>query len=201
MATVISPEHLFTLEEYIEQEIHSELRLEFHRGRVVSVTGAKENHIEICWNLNLLLGQFLKGKPCRGFGADMRVECTPGEYYAHPDLSIACPPVEIKQIRGTATLVNPVVIIEVLSKSTEAIDRGEKFVEYTQMPSMREYLLVSQNQAQVERWSRGSDGQWAPSVVSGLESTVVIESIQCSLLMSEIYDQVDLPPVDEENKA
>src|SRR5437868_2481002 len=118
MATVIAPERLFTFDEYLEQEIHSDLRLEFHRGRIVSVTGAKENHIDICWNLTLLIGQFLKGKACRGFGTDMRVECVPDEYYAHPDLSIACPPIQIKQIRGTAILQNPVVIIEVLSQST-----------------------------------------------------------------------------------
>jgi Uma2 family endonuclease len=200
MATVIAPERLYSFDEYMEREINSEPRLEYRRGRIVSVTGAKENHIDICWNLNTFLGQFLKGKPCRGYGADMRIECTPGEYYAHPDLSIACPP-NIKRIRGTATLTNPVVIIEVLSPSTEAVDRGEKFVEYTKIDSLREYFLVSQNVAQIERWSRGSDGQWIPSVVSGLKAEMRIESIQCSLPMSEIYYQVALQDEVEEPNA
>lgn len=197
MATVIAPERLYTFDEYMEQEIQSDLRLEFRHGRIVSVTGAKENHIDICWNLGGLLRAFLKGKPCRGYGTDMRVECTPGEYYTHPDLSIACPPINIQRIRGTATLINPVAIIEVLSASTEAVDRGEKFIEYTKIASLREYFLVSQNVAQVERWSQSSDGQWIPSVVTGLSGTMVIESIQCSLPLAEIYDQVAIQDLEE----
>jgi Uma2 family endonuclease len=126
----------------------------------------------------------------------MRVECTPGEYYAHPDLSVACPP-DIKRIRGTATLTNPTVIIEVLSPSTESVDRGEKFIEYTKIASLREYFLVSQNVAQVERWSRIGDGQWIPSVVTGLNGTMTIDSIQCSLPLAEIYDQVAIQDAEE----
>lgn len=201
MATVSAPERLFTFDEYLEQEINSELRLEFRHGRIVSVTGAKQNHIEIVWNIGGLLRVLLKDKPFRGFGCDMRVECTPGEYYTHPDLSIAPSPPDIKPFRGTATLRNPVVIVEVLSPSTEAIDRGEKFIEYTKIASLREYLLVSQNAAQVERWSRGSDGQWTPSVVTGLKTELRIDSIECSLPMSEIYYQTTVPDEVEEPSA
>jgi Uma2 family endonuclease len=201
MATVIAPERLHTFDEYLEQEINSELRLEYRRGRIFSVTGAKENHIEIVWNLGGLLRVFLKGKPFRGFGCDMRVECTPDEYYTHPDLSIAPSPPDIKPIRGTATLCNPIVIMEVLSPSTEAVDRGEKFIEYTKIASLREYLLVSQNVAQIECWSRGSDGQWVPSVVTGLKAELRIESIECALPMSEIYFQTTVQDDTEESQA
>jgi Uma2 family endonuclease len=90
------------------------------------------------------------------------------------------------------------VIIEVLSASTEAVDRGEKFVEYTKIAALREYFLISQNVAQVERWSRSGDGPWTPSVVTGLNGTMTIESIQCSLPLAEIYDQVVLSDADED---
>ena len=193
MATVIAPDRLFTIEEYFEIEVRSDRKHQFNRGRISVRTGATDNHIEICWNLNYLLGQFLKGKPCRGYGSDMRIEVVADEYYVYPDLSIACPPIKKKKIRGTATLLNPAVIIEVLSPSTESLDRGEKFTEYTKMPSLREYFLISQNVAQVERWWRADDGKWSISVVSGLQSAMVIDSIQCSLPLSEVYDQVELP--------
>ncbi len=201
MATVLTPERLITVEEYFELEVHSDRKHEFYGGRVSVMTGGSDNHIDICWNLSGLLHVLLKNKPFKGFGNDMRVEVVPNKFYCYPDFSVASNPPQRKKKRGTSILLNPVLIIEVLSPSTEAVDRGEKFTQYTKMPSLQEYLLVSQDRPQVERWFRDAQGQWNIVVTAGLDSSLTLESIQCTLPMKEIYNDVSLTPPETESDS
>jgi Uma2 family endonuclease len=186
-----NPERRYTLEEYLELDRTSEERLEFWDGEVFCMSGGSEAHVEIESNLVAFLKPQLRERGCRVFPAEMRIKVPSAPPYRYSDFSALCGKAEFEEIGGVDTLVNPQLIIEVLSPSTEAYDRGDKFSHYTSIPTLREYLLVAQHRPHVTRLLRQDDGTWNHSQVNDLESSVRLDSLDCELPLSEIYRDVN----------
>jgi len=180
-----------TPEEYLEIERAAEFRSEYYDGVMYAMAGTSFAHGTIIWNLGLELGSSLRNSPCRGMSNELRVRVPPERLYLYPDIVIVCGERRFADDQAD-TLLNPTLIIEVLSKSTEAFDRGEKFTMYRRLASLQEYVLVSQNKAQVEVYRRqpGAD-QWLFSEKAGLDASVRFESISCEILLAEIYRDID----------
>lgn len=180
-----------TREEYLYFEKTSEIKHEYFDGEIFAMTGASLNHNRISRNIAGELINVLKGSSCENFTGDMRVKVEAIEKYTYPDIAIVCGEIELEDKKGLDTLLNPIVIIEILSDSTEAYDRGDKFYHYRLIPSLREYILVSQKKCQVEKYVRDDDnGVWLYSSCEGMEHTTIIESIKCKLPLAEIYYRV-----------
>ncbi|MBF0202165.1 MAG: Uma2 family endonuclease [Desulfamplus sp.] len=181
-----------TPDEYLQFERCSEIRHEYFNGEIFAMTGGSLNHNRISRNIVRLLGNELKGSPCENFAGDMRVKIKENGKYTYPDIVVACGNMELENINGVETLLNPMVIMEILSKSTEAYDRGEKFRHFRLIPSLQEYILVSQNCCMIEKYGRGDSGIWQIfNPFTDMDRIVIIDSINCELLMSEIYYRVE----------
>lgn len=181
---------VFTAEEYLALERVSEMRHEYLGGCVYAMAGESPEHSTIRFNLAGILHAQLRDSPCRGFSPNMKVRTDEGGLYAYPDLMVVCGEPGFHDQRRDV-VVNPTVIFEVLSPSTESYDRGEKFLRYsTQIATLTDYLLVSQAKALIEHYSRQPDGTWLYSTVSGLSETLSLASIDCRLPLEEIYSRV-----------
>ena len=132
----------------------------------------------------------LKGRSCDVFASDLRVKVSATGLYTYPDVVVVCGQPRFDD-QEEDTLLNPTVIIEVLSKSTEAYDRGEKFAQYRTLESLSDYLLVAQDIARIEHFARQEDGAWLFAERSGLDAAVVIPSIQCQLSLADVYDKIE----------
>ncbi len=180
----------FTPEEYLAYERRSELRHEYHDGEIVAMTGASRQHNRIVLNLaSSLHNQLRKGRGCEVFANDMRVRILADNVYTYPDVVAACgePRFEDGEVD---TLLNPVLIGEVLSKSTERYDRGAKLGHYKKIPSFVEYLVVAQDRVFVEHSLRDAEGRWVSTQTDDLNSTLVLPSIGCTLLLADVYERV-----------
>jgi Uma2 family endonuclease len=176
-----------TAEKYLELERTSEIRHEFLEGLVYAMAGESPDHSRICFNLAASIGAQLNEKPCEGFSPNMKVRAGIGGLYAYPDLMIVCGEAKFHDQHGDM-LLNPTVIFEVLSQSTEKYDRGEKFRRYrTQIDSLQDYVLVSQDIQRLEHHHRESDGSWKESEVDGQDSVLVLDSIECRVPLAEVY--------------
>lgn len=184
-------QRLFTPEEYLAVERMAETKSEYLEGMIYSMVGASSAHNLITFNLAGLVWTQLKGKPCRGFSNDMKVQTSDEGLYAYPDLTIACGKLRFRD-ENKDVLLNPKVIIEVLSPSTEDYDRSKKFTLYKRIESLTDYLLVSQDRPQIEHYRRNEDGDWLLRDTFGLDAGVKIASIECTLPLAEVYDGVDL---------
>lgn len=174
-------------EQYLELERNSELRHEFLDGLVYAMAGESPDHSTICFYLVSTIGSQIKERPCRGFSPNMKVRAGLGGLFAYPDLMIVCGQAHFHDEQGDV-LLNPTVIFEVLSPSTEKYDRGEKFLRYrTQIESLQDYVLVSQDKARVEHHHRQGDGTWTQTDVDGLARVLALLSIECRLPLSDIY--------------
>ena len=174
-------------EQYLELERTSEMRHESLDGLVYAMAGDSPDHSTICFNLASIIGSQIKERPCRGFSPNMKVRAGIGGLYAYPDLMIVCGEARFHDDRGDV-LLNPTVIFEVLSPSTEKYDRGEKFLRYrTQIESLKDYVLVSQDQMQIEHHHRESDGTWTLTEARGRGSLLSLTSIECDLDLVDVY--------------
>lgn len=185
------PKERYTPEQYLEIERQADHKSEYFSGEIVALAGVSEPHALIVWNI---AGEFynqLKGRPCKAYASDMRVKVDATGLYTYPDVVVVCGETRFDD-EHKDTLTNPTVLIEVLSKSTEAYDRGEKFLHYRRLESVTDYLLVSQHTARIERFARQGDGQWLHTETSGLGAVVEIASIGCRLALSDVYDKVEL---------
>jgi Uma2 family endonuclease len=179
---------LITAEEYLARERAAKFKSEFHRGRIRLMSGASNPHNLVAGNLFSEIHAQLKGRPCLVYMADMRVIDQPTGAYYYPDIAALCG--EPQFLDGEFdTLTNPQLIVEVLSPSTEAYDRGEKFAQYRRIESLREYVLVAQDKIRVERFSRQGD-QWLLTIWDQVEGTLRLESIECDVRLSDIYAKV-----------
>jgi Uma2 family endonuclease len=181
---------LHTFNEYIAIDARSDMKHEFYRGEVFQMTGASRAHNVIRANLTVLIGGHLRGRECEVYDGDMRVRVG-SDMGAYPDVVIACPPIEMEQDQGSDTLLNPTAMIEILSPSTEAFDRGRKLGMYQRIPSVREYLLVAQDEPRVDHLVRMDEQQWKLDVHTDLSATVRLNSIECSLPLAAIYEKVE----------
>lgn len=172
--------------EYLEIERKAEIRHEYIGGRMYSMSGGSPAHVRIAMNLGREISGQLLGRPCDAFGSDMRVKIPASNMYTYPDLSIVCD----AQFE-VDTLLNPAVIVEILSESTEAYDRGEKFRQYQTIESLHEYVLVSQKAMRVEYYVRTADGHWVYSALSQPEERLQLVSVGCELRLADIYVKVE----------
>src|SRR5215813_724441 len=196
-------EPLCTVEEYLALERKAEERHEYLDGHVYAMAGEPLEHGTICFNLARIIGNQLLGKQCRALSKDMKVRSGPYPesrkitrgLYSYPDLVIFCGAPEVHD-NHRDVLLNPRVIIEVLSPTTEAYDRGQKFLRYRAwLSSLTDYVLVSQNQPLIELFSRHGNGEWGIiPPVGDLQGSIAIPSIGCVLPLAEVYDGVAFPP-------
>lgn len=189
-----NPERRYTLEEYLELDRTSEERLEFRDGEVFCMSGGSEAHVEIESNLVAFLKPQLRERGCRAFVGNIRIKVPSAPPYRYADFSALCGKAEFEEIGGVNALTNPQVIIEVLSPSTEAYDRGEKFTHYKSIPTLREYLLVAQHRPHVTRLYKQDDGKWVHTEADELTATLTLDSLGCELPLSEIYQGVSFDP-------
>jgi Uma2 family endonuclease len=181
-----------TVEAYLAFERASAERHEYVAGRVVALAGASRAHNLITANVTRELGNQLKGTPCETYASDMRVRTTPLRY-CYPDVVVACgePAFEDDELD---TLLKPTVLVEVLSHSTEHVDRVEKFAEYRAIPTLREYLLVAQDRIHLEHYVRQPDGEWRLHDVDAPDGTIRLAALGATLQVPEVYERVTFPP-------
>ncbi|MCS6844015.1 MAG: Uma2 family endonuclease [Caldilineales bacterium] len=185
-----------TPQEYLDTERRAETKSEYWAGQVYAMAGASERHNSIQANTLASLVTQLRGRPCKAYGSDMRVKVERMGLYTYPDAVVVCGQPVLEDSHQD-TLLNPSVIFEILSPSTEAYDRGAKFEAYRKLETLTDYVLISQDEALVEHYARQPDGRWLLTDYRGLEAVLALPSIQCSLPLAEIYDKVELPPSDE----
>lgn len=179
-------------EAYLALERHSEIRHEYVDGEIFAMAGAGRAHNQISANIVRVLGNQLLDKPCSVFSSDMKVGIQEIRKYTYPDIVVACENEEFEDDNHDV-LLNPVVIMEILSDSTEAYDRGDKFAHYRLLRSVAEYILVSQYVCRIEKFIRREDGTWLYSNYQAMDQVVKIESIDCELPLSEVYRKVNFP--------
>lgn len=190
------PKHRYTADEYLELDRAAEVRSEFVDGEIYSMAGASARHVQIVGNLVRDLGNRLLERPCVVYSSDLRVCVDRKRMYAYPDLAVVCE--EPRFLDGEMdTLLNPVLIVEVLSESTKNYDRGEKFARYRSIPSFHEYLLVAQDRLYVEHLVKQDDGTWVFRETNDPSGSVELASIGCRIPLSEIYLKVQLPGTSE----
>jgi Uma2 family endonuclease len=184
-------EHLFlTPAQYLAQERAAEFKSEYINGEIFAFAEASREHNQISSNIIINLGSQILDKPCSVYSSDMKVKIAQAYKYTYPDIVTACDPQQFED-EHTDVLLNPTVIIEILSDSTEAYDRGLKFFHYQQIESLREYLLVSQKFCHVEKYERLANGIWAYSEFHDMDDAITITTLNASLLLSDIYRKVE----------
>lgn len=191
------PKERFTIEEYIEFDKNSEERWEYFDGVVVSMSGSTLVHNQLSVNLLFGLRMPALAKGCQVLPADMRIKVPKAPPYRYADIVVVCGPPVIEQIQGLDVLVNPRLIVEILSSSTEAYDRGKKFVSYKSIETFEEYLLVAQDRPYITHYVRQADGSWSRTDIEGLDNEIELKSISCKLSLREIYELVEFPNVSE----
>ena len=190
MESIAAPSYL-TAEEYLVLERKATTKSEYLNGRVYAMVGASREHNLIAVNTASELHVQLRERPCETYINDMRVKVDPAGLYTYPDVVVVCEEPRFED-DDLDTLLNPTVLIEILSPSTEAYDRGEKFAHYRQLESLREYLLVAQNRGCVERYCRQGT-QWLLTEFSALDDEFDLVSIGCQLSLYAIYAKVEFP--------
>ncbi|MEZ4528368.1 MAG: Uma2 family endonuclease [Desulfobacterales bacterium] len=179
-----------TPDEYLFMEREAEFKSEYYDGEIFAMAGASRRHNLICGNVFAAIHAQFKNRSCEAYTGDMRVRVSETGLYTYPDVLALCEPPRFDD-EEKDTLLNPSLIVEVLSKSTESYDRGEKFAHYRTISSLKEYVLISQDRMQIEHYLRQSNNRWMLSEFSHTEDTVELPSAGCSLKLSEVYDKVD----------
>lgn len=183
-------ERTWTVDEYLTAERGGEVRHEFLDGELFAMSGASRAHGRLCWNLVSVLSPQLRGGACEGFANDMRLAVSESGLYTYPDLVVVCGEPEFVDDGHLDTLLNPTLIVEVLSPSTEDYDRGRKFAHYRTLETLQTYLLVAQDRVHVERFSRRPDGQWILFETDDPKATVDLPVIGARLPLVDLYDRV-----------
>lgn len=178
-----------TVQEYLEGEQHSDIRHEYVAGQVFAMAGAGEKHNLIALNIASKLRSAVRGTPCRTFISDMKVRVEHNDAYYYPDVMVTCDPQDMEDFHKRL----PCLIVEVLSPATEAIDRREKLIAYRTLPSLRYYLLVSQEKRQVECYIRDADNRWLIAVTEDSGSLEILcDNLKVNLSLDDIYEDVRL---------
>ena len=177
-------------EEYLETERKAEYKSEYFDGEIFAMAGAKRNHNKVATNVSGLIWQHLKGKDCESYANDMRVFVPKTGLYTYPDVVVVCGEPQF-QDKVFDTLLNPTLLIEVLSESTESYDRGKNFQHYRSIENLQEYVLVSQDEARIEKYLKQGDGFWVLSEAFGLGAKIKLDSIDCDLDLNEVFDKVN----------
>jgi Uma2 family endonuclease len=182
--------------EYLELEVASETRHEYINGEIVPMTGGMPNHNQILLNLAGALNFALRQQPYRVFAADQRLWIPQHRIYTYPDVMVIQGALAYQEGRRD-TLINPRLIIEVLSKSTRDYDQGDKFAAYRTIPTFQEYVLVDQYRCQVSRYAKTGEKKWTFQEYDGLENAVEFASFPFTIALNEIYDKVEFEPTEQ----
>jgi Uma2 family endonuclease len=182
----------YTIREYLESEATARFRSEYHDGEILAMAGGTFRHSAIVMNTGSALLTRLRGTPCRPMDSNLRVRIPSLRSYVYPDLSIVCGPAKFDadDPRQT-TITNPRVVIEVLSETTEAYDRGRKFELYRELESLEEYVLIAQDEPLVDTFRRTPDGNWHRESFRGPDATAAITSLGLSIPLAELYANSD----------
>ena len=191
--TAPQPTHHLSEAEYLALERAAlDVKSEFCDGEMFAMAGGTRRHSKISTNLSREFGNKLIERRCQPFNADLRVKVEATGLYTYPDLSVVCG--EDRHVdEEKDTLTNPTVIVEMLSDSTEAYDRGKKFEHYRQIPSLREYLLVSQIEPRIEQFIRQPNSEWLLREASGLNATLALPSLEITISLAEVFRNVKFP--------
>lgn len=190
------PKPRLTAQEYLQIERQAEYKSEFYAGRIYAKAGASEEHNLITLNVGSELRGQLRGGPCRTYASDMRVKVDVTSRYTYPDVVVVCDEPQFEDAE-LDTLLNPTLIVEVLSPSTESYDRGEKATDYRQIPSLREYLFIAQDRPHVERYRRGEGDEWILSEADGLDAVLPLSAIGCQLRLADVYERIEFSATPE----
>lgn len=191
------PKPVITPQEYLARERHAEIKSEYYRGEMFAMSGASREHNLIAVNVAGELRGQLRDRDCEVYQSDMRVRVSATGLYTYPDVTVVCGGPQFEDAEAD-TLVNPKVLFEVLSPSTADYDRGGKFAQYRRLPSLAEYVLISQDRPLIEHYVRQPHGEWLLAEKTGMEDTLVLPSIGCALRLSEIYLKVPFEPQPEQ---
>jgi len=186
---VAQPKTLISPEDYLSWERAEEVKHEYRDGEIVAMTGASREHILISSSITGVLYRQLEDRPCEIYPNDMRVWLPQTKRYVYPDLSVVCGEPQFGD-DYLDNLLNPLVVIEVLSPSTEGYDHGEKFHHYRTIPSLREYLLIAQDAYRIEHFVRQGEQHWLLTVADGLAASIHLSSIDCTLRLADVYKKV-----------
>ena len=185
-----------TPQEYLIRERQASTKSEFYQGEIFAMGGRSANHSLIAANFVREAGNALKDKPCTVFNSDLRVQIQATGLYTYPDATIVCGE-QIFDDDHRDTLLNPTVIVEVLSDSTEKYDRGKKSNHYRQIASLKELILIAQDRPQVERFTRQPNGDWLFHEQKELSADFELLSLGISIALSELYHGVKFEPTEE----
>jgi Uma2 family endonuclease len=196
----------YSVGEYLASERESEERHEYLDGQIYAMAGESPERGAICTNIGGQLYAQLRGKSCQVFSKDMKVRSGPAPklgqtkgLYSYPDLVVVCGELKFHD-EHRDVLLNPAVVIEVLSPTTEAFDRGEKWARYqTWLPELTDYLLVSQTKPRIDHFQRRAGGEWVYSLVNSLEDSLRLDSVGCVLQLTDVYDRIVFPVEESED--
>ena len=180
-AAYVSPE------DYLRLEREAEFKHEYYEGEIRAMAGAKYAHNLICMNLGGEVRSQLRGKSCAVVGSDQRLQILSGRAYVYPDLTVVCGPPEFNENKNLDTLLNPTLLVEVLSPSTSSHDRGEKFMYYRQIPSLRQYLILDAQSVHAELYSLDELGRWVLTETRDLSAVLDLSSVGCQVPLVEAY--------------
>lgn len=186
------PKRYYTPEEYLALEDKAENKSQFVSGEIFAMAGAQPPHVIIQSNLIGELHRRFRGNGCTVFSSGMRVQIQRGELYTYPDVSTVCGRPDYSDSKP-ASLLNPQVIFEIISPTTEAFDRGDKFARYRRLESLTDYVLVASEQMRIEHYDRQDGGAWTLTESSQSSDRLRLRGAGCELLLSEIYDQIAFP--------
>ena len=188
----LQPQTFITPDEYLARERQAEQKSEYFNGEIFAMSGASPRHVLIVTNVVAELRGQLKKRSCTVYSTDLRVRVSATGLYTYPDVVVVCETPQFDDERKD-TLLNPTLIVEVLSDSTKDYDRGDKFEQYRTLPSFVEYVLIAQDKHHVEHFVRQPDKRWILAETNRLEDVITLTSIGCTLALQEVYDKVDLP--------
>ncbi len=191
----------YTIEQYAELEKSAPYKSEFIAGRIYAMSGGTPKHSAIAANVTREVGTLFKRGPCHVYNSDLRVGIMPLDVETYPDVTIVCGEPQVSPFDKNS-IINPTVIFEVLSPSTERYERGEKWEHYQRLESLQEYLLVSQHKPKVEHYIRQASGAWTFTLTEGLDAVVTVLGVP--LALAEVYDKITFPaaePLREQTHA
>jgi Uma2 family endonuclease len=184
----VAPQSGLTYAEFAAGEMEGALKHDFVRGRVFAMSGSTPEHAALTVAVSSMISSQLRGKPCRTYSPDLRIRIQAADVATYPDVSVVCGDLE-RSVEDANSAVNPTLIVEVLSDSTEAYDRGDKFSYYRLLPSLQTYVLVSQRKVAIERHVRNTDNSWTMTAF-GPGERIVLESISCELSVDDVYEGI-----------
>ncbi|MFL6212084.1 MAG: Uma2 family endonuclease [Pyrinomonadaceae bacterium] len=190
----IQPRHRYTLEEYFALELSADEKYEYFDGEIFAMSGGSPAHEEIIGNIYAALKSRTREKGCRIFLSGLRLKVPSQSPYRYPDLTALCHTPRYEQIGGLDALTNPALIVEVLSPTTEAYDRGDKFTHYKSIESFAEYLLIAQHRPHATHYVKGADGAWSYEEINDLDESLRLATLDCQLALRDVYEGIEFPP-------